>query len=387
MNAINRSQTKTVLFISHSADNYGAQKSLLSLVENLPSEIRPVLLFPSRGFFQTKMRPDIQHYTLFYLPWISSRLRPFKYILVTIVNLLTMFTVRSICKKEKVDLIYSNTLAMPLGLMIAKCFKLPHIIHVREYIGPQENACFIISQQKALKNIINNTSSIICNSKSVAAFYNLKEYIPKVNVVYNGIEPISENCTRKKLSDNIITMVGYIEERKNQEEAIRAIHLLAQKKIPAQLNLAGTGDSNYIKKLNALIMEYHLESRILFTGRVENINELYLKSSLLVHCAKREPWGRVIVEAMMCRCPVISADSDGAKEIITHGVNGLLYTKGNHIQLAELIQNVLENKIDVNRITEQGYLDARQRFSIDRYVKEISNVINCTFKEFNKNEI
>jgi glycosyltransferase involved in cell wall biosynthesis len=78
---------------------------------------------------------------------------------------------------------------------------------------------------------------------------------------------------------------------------------------------------------------------------------------------------------MLNRCPVISADSEGAKEIITDTINGFLYRKGDINQLSELIQKIVTNNINTKCITETAYMETREKYSVKRYVAEVSNVI------------
>lgn len=375
MNAVNNSHKKVVLFISHSSENYGAQNSLLTLINNLPIEIIPVVLFPSKGIALQKLNEGIQKYILFYLPWLSSRKKFVKSIVVSIVNNLALLKVSKICREHKVDLIYSNTLANPLGLLVSKKMKLPHIVHIREYIGIKENVCFVSSERKSLNYLRKYSSTIICNSHSVASFYKAQMQLPKVSVIYNGIN-CPENCERKPNSNvNTLLMVGYLEGRKNQEEAIYAVKLLKEKNVIVNLILAGGGDKEYIQKLKKYVESEKLERDVTFAGNVTNVSAMYASSMCLVHCAKREPWGRVIVEAMLNRCPVISADSDGAKEIITDTVNGFLYKTGDIHQLSDLIQKVITQNIDIKCIVDTAYMEAREKYSVKRYVTEVSNII------------
>ncbi len=376
MNATNNFQKKVILFISHSSENYGAQNSLLTLVNNLPDEIVPVVIFPCKGAALQNLNDGIRKYILFYLPWLSSRRKLIQSVIVFFVNTIALLKVVKICRLHKVNVVYSNTLANPLGLLVSKKMKLPHIVHIREYIGNEENACFVFDERRAQNYLKKYSSSIICNSHSVASFYKAQMQLQNISVVYNGIDyPEVSGCEQNR-KVNTLLMVGYLEERKNQEEALYAIKLLRDKNIIVNLILAGGGDKEYTQKLRKYIESENLEKNVIIIGNVTDVKSLYLSSTCLVHCAKREPWGRVIVEAMLNRCPVISADSDGAREIITDTVSGFLYNKGDIHQLSDLIQEIVTKKIDIKYITDTAYIEAREKYSVKRYVAEVSNVIH-----------
>lgn len=371
--------SKTVLFISHSADLYGAQKSLLTLVNNLPQSVKPVIVLPSKGKMQNVLNSGIAVYVVRYLPWLSSGFRPLKGMLVRILNYMAARKICSICKSENVDAIYTNTISVPVGMMAAGMIRLPHILHIREYVGPNENACFNVSDKTVADLIDRTTKTIVCNSSSIESFYMEKFRNADFRVVYNGIEKINAYENEKRDPATIL-MVGYLDSRKNQAEALDAMRLLKERGVSAKLLVAGGADRDYLEYFRNKIVEYGLESVVNLVGPVENIDELYRKSSCLLHCAVREPWGRVVVEAMMNNCPVIAADSEGVKEIITDGYNGYIYEKGNTAQLADLLCKVLGGDKEQDKIVENAFNDSNSRFSIDAYVKSISDIIDKTNK-------
>jgi len=64
----------------------------------------------------------------------------------------------------------------------------------------------------------------------------------------------------------------------------------------------------------------------IFTGWVspERLAEIYSRVDLLLLPSRFDTFGCVVLEAMRCGCPVAAFDCKGPKEIIEHGVNGIL---------------------------------------------------------------
>jgi glycosyltransferase involved in cell wall biosynthesis len=59
---------------------------------------------------------------------------------------------------------------------------------------------------------------------------------------------------------------------------------------------------------------------------------------VLVHASViPEPFGQVVVEGMSARLPVVASRGGGPEEIITEGVDGLLYPPGNFAALAQIL--------------------------------------------------
>ena len=65
----------------------------------------------------------------------------------------------------------------------------------------------------------------------------------------------------------------------------------------------------------------------------------------LVHASViPEPFGRVIVEGMAAGLPVVAAGAGGPDEIVTDGVDGLLYPPGDVGELAVTLQRVATDR-------------------------------------------
>jgi glycosyltransferase involved in cell wall biosynthesis len=71
------------------------------------------------------------------------------------------------------------------------------------------------------------------------------------------------------------------------------------------------------------------------------IKEIYAQCDVWVCGSSSEGFGLPMVEAMACRCPVVSTEVGGAKDLIQPGVNGYLAAVGDIEQLAAGIEKVL----------------------------------------------
>jgi glycosyltransferase involved in cell wall biosynthesis len=96
----------------------------------------------------------------------------------------------------------------------------------------------------------------------------------------------------------------------------------------------------------------------------------------VVHCSTApEPFGRVIVEGMMARKPVIAAKAGGALEIVSNEENGLLVGPGDPEALAGAVERLSSDAHFAGRLAKTGYESAYRRFAIDSIVREIENHI------------
>lgn len=95
----------------------------------------------------------------------------------------------------------------------------------------------------------------------------------------------------------------------------------------------------------------------------------------LLSTSKVEGFGYAVIEAMSCRCPVLTSDSDGVKSFITHNITGKFYVNGNVgsavTQGIELINNT-----DLRSNIINHALNRLTLFNLDDYAKEFLKILN-----------
>ena len=101
------------------------------------------------------------------------------------------------------------------------------------------------------------------------------------------------------------------------------------------------GEKQYERSLRALIGQLGLGDRVELRGFTDDVPGELAEVDALVHASViPEPFGRVIVEGMAAGLPVVAAAGGGPDEIVTEGVDGLLYPPGDVDELAERLRRV-----------------------------------------------
>ena len=93
--------------------------------------------------------------------------------------------------------------------------------------------------------------------------------------------------------------------------------------------------------------------------------------NLGVVTAKNEAFGRVTIEYMLMRMPVIVADSGANPELIDNGVTGMIYHLGNVVELADAIQVYIKNPALLEEQGEKAYEKAVEEFSAEKNADSI----------------
>lgn len=105
-------------------------------------------------------------------------------------------------------------------------------------------------------------------------------------------------------------------------------------------------DPPYARAIRGRIAALGLAGKIDLAGTLsrEELAERLRKSHLLAVPSSYEGFGIVYLEAMRFGLPVIASAAGGAKEIVSHGVNGFLTPPGDPATLARYLQSLLENR-------------------------------------------
>ena len=197
----------------------------------------------------------------------------------------------------------------------------------------------------------------------------------RITVIYNPIDLVRIETMAaaddKVASWNVPTIinVGRLIEQKDQQTLIRAFAKVRSRR-PCRLVILGEGEKR--ATLAALAQKLGVGSDVLLPGFIANPYSWMRKSAVFVLSSKFEGLPTVLIEAMQCGIPIISADcASGPAEILEDGQWGKLFLPGDVDTLASAIEDALDGKL---------VADVRQRaadFSIDtavsRYVALFPN--------------
>jgi glycosyltransferase involved in cell wall biosynthesis len=97
----------------------------------------------------------------------------------------------------------------------------------------------------------------------------------------------------------------------------------------------------------------------------------------LVLASRAEPFGLVLLEAMRAGLPVVASNAGGVPEIITHGMNGLLFEPEDFEGLANALARIALDPETASRLRRKGKQAIVDRFSFDAQIAGIQNVFEA----------
>ncbi|MBO7742815.1 glycosyltransferase family 4 protein [Paenibacillus sp. MWE-103] len=80
-----------------------------------------------------------------------------------------------------------------------------------------------------------------------------------------------------------------------------------------------------------------------------------------------EGFGYAVAEAMLCRCPVLTTDSDGIRRFLEHDVTGKLYPRTDIAKAVQAAQSLMGDAPLRRRIVKQAERHIKTHFSCEKY--------------------
>lgn len=276
-------------------------------------------------------------------------------------------------KAREYDLIYANTQkALVVGALASFLSRRPFVYHLHDILSTEH---FSRTNLKIAVTLANTRASlIIANSKaSQAAFIEAGGRSDIIDVVYNGFETElyqTDPGDIRKLKQQLELDQGFIVGHFSRLSPWKGQHILIEALAHCSEDItvilvgdALFGEDDYVQQLHKRIAELGLEKRVRFLGFRSDIPQLMAVCDLVVHSSTApEPFGRVIVEAMLCGRPVVATQSGGAVELVEPGINGFLVQPGDPQQLAEIIITCRNQPEQTAAIAKSARDTASKRF-------------------------
>ncbi len=381
-----------ILFIHQSAEMYGSDKTLLLLLKHIDkSQFFPVIILPFDGPLKTELENENIKVVIAPVLKLYRQMFAPKNIINFFSDIKKGFSViDNLNKVHNFDLIYSNTLAVLLGIFYAKKRKIKHLWHVHEIIESP-----LIFKKAFVKLLaVNSNSKIVCNSIATQKFWNQNSKITnKSSVIWNGLETESEKISNAEIlefrkthfqanpDDLIVTLVGRISRWKGQLVLLNAFNNLSKNHKNIKLAFIGAPPPNqeiFLENLKSQIKDFNLEKKVIIIPFQDDIYKVWQCIDIaVVPSIEPEPFGLVAVEAMLAKKPVIASNHGGLTEIIIENETGFLVEPNNEIALSGAIKKLIENPELRTKFGQNGYKRALNEFSVKSYVSSFEKI----FKE------
>lgn len=276
------------------------------------------------------------------------------------------------------DLLHANSLAMSrLSGPVARELGTPSIGHLRDILSLRRQA----------------TKDLNCHVRLLAVSHATRSWhvaqgvdAGKTLVCYNGVD-LKTFCPRPPTGflhhelqlppeARLMGSIGQIGMRKGLDTTMEAFRRVAVAHGDLHWIIAGERSSTkdealrYEERLHEAALTPPLVGRVHFLGVRGDAPAMLNELTMLVHAARQEPLGRVLLEAAAAGVPIIASDVGGTREILPADVFGkflvpadepaalacamqrLAFDATERIHLAECVRQRAEEAFDIRRAAQ-----------------------------------
>ena len=148
---------------------------------------------------------------------------------------------------------------------------------------------------------------------------------------------------------------------------------IAQSHSKWKLQFIGSKDDNYISDM---VKTYRLENQVDYIGWKDNIDEVLQTKSIYVLSSRNEGFPNSLIEAMSKGCACVAFDcKTGPNEIIVDGESGLLARNGDVDDLADKLQQLIEDENLRHKLSNEATEKAK-KFDKDTFFAKWDSLID-----------
>lgn len=258
-------------------------------------------------------------------------------------------------------------------------------LHKRKLILTTHGGFFHTKKSRLLKKLYFNTitrytlkkySAIIaCSSNDLNTFSKISKNVTLIN---NGVDVEKYSIIPKQIEKGTLVTIGRIDLHKGIDKLILTISRLSEKGIDARLEIVGPDSRNLIPLLQKKAIEFKVENRIKFIGKVDDseLSAILSRAQLFISASTYEGFGIAAVEAMSSGTICILNNIPSFVEILGSNSFGRIV---NFEDIEAVVQNI-EALLNISE-AEYNVLSHKARVYAENYAwpkisKKITNLYN-----------
>ncbi|MCX5698315.1 MAG: glycosyltransferase family 4 protein [Candidatus Omnitrophica bacterium] len=377
-----------LLYVITKLELGGAQKQLLSLINNLDKKKYNIFLFTAKNGLLIKEALSIAGLTLEKSKFLERLINPLK-------DVLALVEIYCFIKKNRIQIVHTHSSkAGILGRLAAKLAKTPIIIHTvhgwsfNDYQPVSINYLYVFLE----KICAAFTSKIIVVSR-FDKDKGLKNLIGRKNqyvLIRYGLDARGFKDTRKRNearkslglgdADLVVGMAACFKPQKAPLDFIELASLIKRDFPDTKFVLVGDGQLR--KRIDARIKQLNLDGQVILTGWRNDIGLILTGLDVFVLTSLWEGLPIVVLEAMAAGAALVATDTGGIAEVVINGKGGYLVKphdiRSMRNRLGELLNSVQKRDEFVRRSREAI---GREEFLLSSMFKNTAELYSNLLEE------
>lgn len=368
------SRSAPVLIVNPGPDVYGADLQMLQTVGVLVGQgRRVVVLLPGPGPLVERLRAAGAEVVFSPFPVLRrSNLAPRALLVMLAQAAATVVRGTRLVRSLRPAVLVVNTLTLPWWLVVGRLNRVPTVGHVHEGVGEERRLV-----QRGLVAPLRLADAVIVVGRS--ALDSLTSVQPRLagrtSLVHNGVpEPAGEPVPPRRETPFRLAVVGRLSPLKAPDVALEAVAELRARGHDVVIEVAGStfpGYEWFEDRLRERAARPDLAGAVHFSGYCDPIWPVLERADAVVAPSLREAFGNAVVEAQLAGRPVVATALQGHLETVVDGDTGILVEPGAPVALASGVERLIDDRPLAERLAVRGRSEARRRFSVERYRRDI----------------
>jgi glycosyltransferase involved in cell wall biosynthesis len=378
-----------VLYVNHTAEVSGGERSLLGLLAALPADIRALVATPPGALAQELARLGIATTPITGTAG-SLRLHPLHTPRTLGELTIAAAQVHRAAHLHRAEVVHANSIRAGVVLGLARLRPAATVVHVRDCLPPG------LLSTATLRLIAATATTVVANSRYTAEAMRAVAPRARLEVVHNPVDlarwdpaTVDRDAARARLGPAgerqvLLGVVAQLTPWKGQDTAIEALRLLRDEGVDAHLLLIGSAkfvaratrfdNAAYVARLRSLVADAGLQERVSWLGEREDVVQLIRALDVLLLPSREEPFGRAVIEAMALEVPVLATNVGGPAEIISDGREGYMLAPAEPSAWASAVRRIVEHPQLARELGAAGRARVTEAFGLEHHTRAMLDV-------------
>lgn len=320
---------RRVLLVSLRADFGGGPEHIWQLLKCLPDEVSACVACPTDYPYYERYCALVGKENVFVLPHRAFRCS-------------SLFGLAGFCRNKNISVlhshgkgagVYARLLAFMTGIPCVHTF---HGVHMEEY-GPVRKWLYRIAE-KGMSLLTRTGITVSTGEKAQIVAEGLMP-ATKLHLIENGVAVPDASSSLSVTPPHRVISISRFDMQKNSEFLVDILEALQCAGRLNDFRLIVVGDGFGREPLLAMARARHLDGALECVGTMVKPQELFEGALCYVSTSRWEGMPLAVLEAMAHGLPPVVTDVVGNRDVVAHGVTGMLYAEGDaHAAASALMQ-------------------------------------------------
>lgn len=304
-----------------------------------------------------------------------------------------VFRLRSLLKKEKIDIIHSHTIGPLLYSYLSTRFlKKIKLVH-SEHINMEQEISYSSRHFYYNKILFGSIDGFVSIANHLTEYFNERFNFRGafITTIPNSIEltefdiqnKSANNCLKNELGlpdkSKVIGNISALREQKDHMTLIQAMEYVIKCDSDAVLVIAGEGECE--DQLRLYVKERKLEKNIIFLGYRSNVRSLLQDFDIFVLSSLYEGLPVCVLEAMASGIPVVATDVDGTNELVRNDQTGSLVPIKSPHKMADAIVKLLSDPDKIRKMGESARYVIKNEYNNIDMIRKYEDYYECIWRK------